>query len=106
MSDIQISPEMTVLEVTEKYPATIQALVDSGFPKMKDVAARRVQGKALTLKAAATLRKMDAAKLVERLVAAADEEAKSAEADVTLQQAQHAERLLEIFGNRGRSVAL
>jgi len=93
MSDIQISPEMTVLEVTEKYPATIQALVDSGFPKMKDVAARRVQGKALTLKAAATLRKMDAAKLVERLVAAADEEAKSAEADVTLQQKDQLELL-------------
>lgn len=90
MSEIQISSEMTVLEVTEKYPATIQALVDSGFPKMKDAAARKVQGKALTLKAAASLRKMDASKLVDKLMAAAQADAAPV-ADVTLAQKEELE---------------
>ena len=90
MSEIQISPEMTVLEVTDRYPAIIQALVDSGFPKMKDAAARKVQGKALTLKAAASLRKMDASKLVDKLTAAALADVAPV-ADVTLAQKEELE---------------
>ena len=94
MAEIQINPEMTVLEVTEKYPATIQALVDSGFPKMKDAAARKVQGKSLTLKAAASLRKMDAARLVDKLLTAARADIAPV-ADVTLAQKEELELLPE-----------
>ncbi len=85
MSEIQIRPEMTVLEVTEKYPATIKTLVDNGFPKMRDPELRKTQGKALTLKAAASLRSMEAGELVKQLIAAAQADADQ-NVDVTLAQ--------------------
>ncbi len=92
MSEIQINPEMTVLEVTERYPATIKALVDSGFPKMRDAEARKAQGKLLTLKAAASLRKMDAAELIGKLTEAAKADMAD-NVDVTLAQKDQLELL-------------
>ena len=81
---VKIKPEMTILDLTERYPGTIQVLVDSGFPKMRDAKKRQTQGKALTVKSAAKLRGLDPADLVRKLetVARADQE----EADVTLNQ--------------------
>jgi ABC-type Fe3+ transport system substrate-binding protein len=87
---IEIEPTMTLLEVTERYPRTIEVFVESGFPKMRDPERRRAQGRSLTVAAAARLRRIDAGELVRRLVAAAREEG-APEADVTLAQAEAAE---------------
>ena len=84
MAAVKIKPEMTILDVTERYPSTIQVLVDSGFPKMRDAQKRQTQGKSLTINSAAKLRSLDPADLVRKLETAArtDQE----EADVTLHQ--------------------
>ncbi len=83
---INIQPEMTILDLTERYPSTLQVLVDAGFPKMKDAEKRRTQGKVLTIASAAKLRGLDAEELVRKLkdAARADQE----QADVTLNQAE------------------
>lgn len=80
----KIEPQMTIFEVTELYPQTIQVFVESGFPKMEDPVKRQAQGKALTIQAAAKIRKLDQQELIDRLVAAAARDAEEQEADVTL----------------------
>ncbi len=82
MNSTSISSDSTIFEVTEKYPATIRVLVESGFPKMGDPAKRRAQGKSLTISAAATLRKLDLDQLLAKLTNAALEEQQ--QEDVTL----------------------
>jgi ABC-type Fe3+ transport system substrate-binding protein len=82
MEKLQIDAEMTVFDVTERYPATVQVLVDAGFPKMRDPDRRRSQGRALKLGAAAKLRRMAPQELIDRLLAAARSEAEAQ--DVTL----------------------
>lgn len=81
MSTIQ--PSMTVFEVTEQHPATIEIFVEHGFPKLRDAALRRAQGRALTVEAAAKLRKLDLEALLGKLRAAARAEA-AGQGDVTL----------------------
>jgi len=78
---VEIHPQMTVLEVTDRYPETIQVLVESGFPRMGDPERRQAQGRVLTLQAAAQLRQVDLDQLLERLRAVA---ATHTEQDVTL----------------------
>lgn len=82
MQTTKIEPQMTIFEVTEQYPQTIQVFVDNGFPKMGDPEKRKVQGKALTIQAAAKIRKLDQQILIDRLVKAATDAAE--EADITL----------------------
>jgi putative spermidine/putrescine transport system substrate-binding protein len=77
-----IAPQMTVLEITEKYPTTIEVFVESGFPKMRDPERRRAQGRSLTVHAAAKLRSIDVDELVRRLSDAAAREEQ--QVDVTL----------------------
>lgn len=84
MEQHRINSEMTIFEVTEKYPETIQVFVDSGFPKLRDPEKRKLQGKALTVGAAAKMRKQDAADLIKRLEQAANTEQE--QVDVTLGQ--------------------
>ena len=85
MQAIEIRPEMTVLEVTERYPETIPVFVDSGFPKMQDPERRRSQGRALTLETAAQLRQLDVQHLMQRL---RDATGARAQQDVTLDAAE------------------
>jgi ABC-type Fe3+ transport system substrate-binding protein len=84
MQAVEIAPEMTIFEITERYPQTIQVFVDNGFPKMGDPEKRRAQGKALTIRAAASIRKLDLAQLVQRLTAAVETEAERV--DLTLSE--------------------
>lgn len=85
-SAIKIEPKMTILDLTERYPSTLQVLVDSGFPKMRDAEKRRTQGKVLTIASAAKLRGLDAQELVRKLKVAA--RADQEQADVTLNQGE------------------
>jgi len=62
---------MSLYEVTERHPTTIEVLVASGFPKLRDPALRGAQGRALTVAAAAKLRRLDLSALLARLEAAA-----------------------------------
>lgn len=78
-----IQPSMTVFEITEQHPATIEVFAESGFPKLRDPELRRAQGRALTVEAAAKLRKLDLEALLGRLRAAAHAEA-AGQGDVTL----------------------
>ena len=81
MEQTVIEPSMTIWEITERHPETIQVLVDSGFPKMRDPEKRKAQGRALTLEAAAKLRQLDLQVLLDRLSAAAR---RATTGDVTL----------------------
>jgi ABC-type Fe3+ transport system substrate-binding protein len=78
-----IHASMTVFEITEGYPETIEVFVASGFPKLRDPELRRAQGRALTVAAAAKLRRLDLEELLGRLRAAAARAAAGA-GDVTL----------------------
>jgi len=75
---------MTVFEITERYPSTIGVFVENGFPRMRDADKRRVQGKALTVRSAALLRRLDQAELIQKLQEAAQEDQQ--QEDVTLAQ--------------------
>ena len=77
----KIKPEMTILELTERYPDTIQVLVESGFPRMRDAQKRKTQGKALTIASAAKLRGLDPTELLRKLELAARSDQ---DVDVTL----------------------
>lgn len=79
-----IQPQMTVFEITERYPSTIGVFVKNGFPRMRDADKRRVQGKALTVRSAALLRRLDQAELIRKLQEAAQEDQQ--QEDVTLAQ--------------------
>ena len=52
MSDIKITAQMTLFEVTEKYPETIPAFVENGFAHVGDEEKRTKQGKMVTLEQA------------------------------------------------------
>jgi hypothetical protein len=67
---MSIEPEMTIFEVTERFPQTIRIFVDAGFPKVLDPDKRRAIGKSLTIKNAARLRKLDQQELIHRLTQA------------------------------------
>ncbi|MCK5798207.1 MAG: ABC transporter substrate-binding protein, partial [Deltaproteobacteria bacterium] len=62
-----LEPTQTLFDITERYPATLAVLVESGFPKLKDAKMRARQGKALTLAAAAKLKGLDLEKLTAKL---------------------------------------
>ncbi len=84
-STTTIEPSATLLEITERYPSTIQVFVEAGFAKMRDPEKRRTQGKALTLEAAAKLRKLDLESLIGRLARAAKTDVEQQQ-DLTLTQ--------------------
>lgn len=85
MAPPQIEAQMTVLDVTERYPATIEVLARRGFPRLRQRDQRQKLGKALTIRAAAKLRRIEEAELIGELRRAATEA--GAGADVTLEQA-------------------
>ena len=91
MNSASISPDSTIFEVTEKYPATIRVLVESGFPKMGDPAKRKAQGRSLTISSAASMRKLDLDQLMAKLSDAAEQDKK--QEDVTLAKTEEIQLL-------------
>ena len=49
MNAVEITPQMTLFEVTEQYPETIPAFVENGFTHVGDESKRTSQGKLVTL---------------------------------------------------------
>lgn len=62
-----LEPSATLYEITERYPATLPVLIESGFAKLADPELRARQGKALTLAAAAKLKRLSIEALTKRL---------------------------------------
>jgi putative spermidine/putrescine transport system substrate-binding protein len=82
----ELIADMTIFELTDRFPDTVSVLVQSGLPKMQDAEQRRVLGRKLTVSQAAKLRGLDLDALVARLREAATiaDDGLSGEYDVTL----------------------
>ena len=79
---VSISPEMTLFDITEKHPETIDVFVANGFDHVGDQKKRRAQGKMVTLAQAVRMKGKDLASfksLLEQSVRAS-----RASGDVTL----------------------
>jgi ABC-type Fe3+ transport system substrate-binding protein len=77
-----ITTGATLYEITEQFPETIESLVDAGFPRMGDEAARRRFGSSITLEMAARVKGLDPEALATRLSEVVS--AKRAREDATL----------------------
>jgi putative spermidine/putrescine transport system substrate-binding protein len=75
-----IEPTQTLFAITERYPATLPVLIESGFSKLKDPDKRAKQGKALTLAAAAQLKGLDLEALQSKLTTAIKDDVSSKDA--------------------------
>jgi len=84
-SDLGINPSMTLFEVTERYPATIAALVANGFEHVGDPAKRTTHGKMVTLDQAARMKGKDPTALIALLQDAVTQAATAP--DLTLEMA-------------------
>jgi len=93
---ISITPEMTLFDITEKYPATIDVFVSNGFEHVGDEAKRTQQGKMVTLGQAMTLKSKDLTAFTALLAGAVAESLDTG--DVTLNMAQDEN---EIFPSSG-----
>jgi len=74
MSAIEITPAMTLFEVTERYPETIPVFVDNGFAHVGDPARRKSHGRMVTLDQATRMKGKEFAefrRLLEEAVLAA-----------------------------------
>jgi ABC-type Fe3+ transport system substrate-binding protein len=85
MATVQITPEMTLFEITEAYPETIPAFVDNGFAHVGDEGRRSSHGRMVTLEQAVQMKGKDLAAFRTLLVAAV-ENSRTSE-DITLQVA-------------------
>jgi len=83
LENVTITPEMTLFEVTEKYPETIPAFVDNGFAHMGDENKRTSQGKLVTLGQALQMKGKDFASFRSLLAETVDEVRRTE--DITLQ---------------------
>lgn len=59
MSGVTISPEMTLFDITEKFPETVDVFVANGFEHVGDPAKRQAQGRMVTLTQAVQLKSKD-----------------------------------------------
>ena len=82
MSEITITAEMTLFDVTEAYPETIPVFVENGFTHVGDEAKRTSHGKMVTLAQAMQMKGKDFTAFRDLLVTAVDGHRSSA--DVTL----------------------
>ncbi len=85
MTPVEITPEMTLFEVTEAHPETIPVFVDNGFAHVGDESKRASQGKLVTLGQALQMKGKDFAEFRALLTGAVDEARRSE--DITLQVA-------------------
>ncbi len=72
----------TIYDITERFPETIEALIEAGFPRMSDHDARRRFGSSITLETAARVKGIDSEALMRRLSEVI--EAKRSGVDATL----------------------
>lgn len=85
MAPVTITPEMTLFEITEQYPETIQVFAANGFAHVSDPAKRTSHGKLVTLAQAMQMKNKDL-DTFRQLLEGAVVESRSAE-DITLQVA-------------------
>jgi putative spermidine/putrescine transport system substrate-binding protein len=71
MAAITITPEMTLFEITERYPATIDVFVANGYAHVGDEARRTQHGKLVTLAQAVQMKGKDLAAFTRLLETAA-----------------------------------
>jgi len=86
MSEITITPEMTLFDVTETYPETIPVFVSNGFAHVGDESKRKSHGKMVTLAQAMQMKGKDFDAFRGLLTATIDGHRRSA--DVTLKAAE------------------
>ena len=72
----------TIYDITERFPETIDTLIEAGFPRMNDHDARRRFGSSITLATAARVKGIDSEALMRRLSEVI--EAKRSGVDATL----------------------
>ncbi len=85
MPAVTIAPEMTLFDITEKFPATIDVFVANGYEHVGDERKRSTSGKMVTLQQAVTMKGKDLrafTSLLENAVAA-----NAGTGDVTLETA-------------------
>ncbi len=83
MHSASIEKDTNIYEMTQKWPSTIQVLVDAGFSHMRDPRQRKERGRHLTVGMVAGLRGLEPGKLLEELRGSAFAQQ---DADVTLQE--------------------
>ncbi|NBF40224.1 MAG: DUF1858 domain-containing protein, partial [Spirochaetes bacterium] len=77
----------TIYDITERFPETIDTLIEAGFPRMNDHDARRRFGSSITLATAARVKGIDSEALMRRLSEVI--EAKRSGVDATLGAGSH-----------------
>lgn len=82
MASINIVPEMTLFDITEKYPETVDVFVANGYEHVGDESKRTVQGKMVSLAQAVKAKGKDLAAFTALLENAV--QANEAETDITL----------------------
>ncbi len=84
MSRPSFDASSSLYEITEACPPAIQLLADRGFPQLRDEQKRAQQGRMLSLGAAAKLKGLSVAKLLEEIGALMDDQ----QLDVTLEESE------------------
>lgn len=84
MSDLNISPEMTLYDITERFPETIDVFVANGYEHVGDETKRRALGSRVTLAQAVRTKQKDLAAFTGLLEGAVSENRRGG--DVTLAQ--------------------
>jgi len=97
MAPVTITPEMTLFEITEQYPETIQVFAANGFVQVADPAKRTSHGKLVTLAQAMQMKNKDL-ETFRQLLEGAVHESRTAE-DITLRAAPNHQSLFPRTGD-------
>ncbi|MCP4292690.1 MAG: ABC transporter substrate-binding protein [bacterium] len=97
MGKIEIGPGMTLFEITEKHPETIDAFVANGFENMGEEDKRKTQGKMVTLVQAVKAKGKDLKFFINLLENAVNEN--QDEQDVTLKTVDHESKVFPSEGD-------
>lgn len=97
MSQTMISAEMTLFDITERYPETVDVFVANGYEHVGDESKRRVQGKMVTLAQAVQSKSKDLGAFTSLLKNAV--EANRQAGDVTLDVAKDENQIFPSSGD-------
>jgi putative spermidine/putrescine transport system substrate-binding protein len=97
MATIKIAPEMTLFDITEKHPETIDVFVANGYEHVGDEGKRTVQGKMVSLAQAVKAKGKDLAAFTTLLENAVKEN--QAETDITLQTVEDESKVFPTEGD-------
>ncbi len=97
MEPVVITPEMTLFEVTERYPETIPVFVENGFAHVGDPAKRESHGRMVTLAQAMRMKGKDLGAFRELLVAAVEQARRTD--DITLEVVDDESRIFPAAGD-------